>query len=186
MDDKDWPPFLNSASVNPAHWEYHAEGAANILFRYKGPRVWPFCNTRGGGEFCILRIPKVIDAPDARDTPLADEFVERVLSKVLPRSHLPCLRRIQTNDAAWHALLQQLALGCEPHRPVARQRQGRMDVYTPYIWVMRDDSRPYPNAASDTGANFVVEIKVRNTMLYELTEAEMWLHAQSSQLAVCM
>ena len=80
MDDKDWPPFLNSASVNPAHWEYHAEGAANILFRYKGPRVWPFCNTQGGGEVCILRIPKVIDAPDARDTPLADEFVEHVLS----------------------------------------------------------------------------------------------------------
>ena len=74
-----WPPVLSSTSMDPAHWAYHAEGAANMLMRYVGPHMWPFCNTLGGDEVMVLRIPKKIHASDAEQVPAADYFYHKSL-----------------------------------------------------------------------------------------------------------
>lgn len=147
-----WPPVLASASMDPAHWTYHAEGAANILVRYIGPHVWPFYNTQGADEAMVLRIPKKIHASDARQVPEADTFLSQVLVHVLPSSSLPCMRRLDVNDT-WLPFLRALAEKCEPVRPMSRKSAEGMDMSTPHIWIMRDDSRPLP------ASRLVVEIK---------------------------
>ena len=147
-----WPPVLSSASMDPAHWAYHAEGAANMLVRYVGPHMWPFCNTLGGDEVMVLRIPKKIHASDAEQVPAADIFLSQVLVHVLPSSSLPCMRRLDM-DTSWLPFLQALADKCEPVRPIFRKAAGGMDMSTPHIWMMRDDSRPLPQS------RLVVEIK---------------------------
>lgn len=147
-----WPPLLASASMDPAHWTYHAEGAANILVRYVGPHMWPFYNTLGGEEVMVLRIPKKIHASDVRQVPDADTFLSQVLVHVLPSSSLPCMRRLDMDDT-WLPFLQALAEKCEPARPMYRKSAEGMDMSTPHIWMMRDDSRPLPES------RLVVEIK---------------------------
>ena len=123
-----------------------------MLVRYVGPHMWPFCNTLGGDEVMVLRIPKKIHASDAEQVPAADIFLSQVLVHVLPSSSLPCMRRLDM-DTSWLPFLQALADKCEPVRPIFRKAAGGMDMSTPHIWMMRDDSRPLPQS------RLVVEIK---------------------------
>lgn len=123
-----------------------------MLVRYVGPHMWPFWNTQGGDEVMVLRIPKKIHASDAEQVPAADIFLSQVLVHVLPSSSLPCMRRLDM-DTSWLPFLQALADKCEPVRPIFRKAAGGMDMSTPHIWMMRDDSRPLPQS------RLVVEIK---------------------------
>lgn len=123
-----------------------------MLVRYVGPHMWPFWNTLGGDEVMVLRIPKKIHASDAEQVPAADIFLSQVLVHVLPSSSLPCMRRLDM-DTSWLPFLRALADKCEPVRPIFRKAAGGMDMSTPHIWMMRDDSRPLPQS------RLVVEIK---------------------------
>ena len=123
-----------------------------MLVRYVGPHMWPFWNTLGGDEVMVLRIPKKIHASDAEQVPAADIFLSQVLVHALPSSSLPCMRRLDM-DTSWLPFLQALADKCEPVRPIFRKAAGGMDMSTPHIWMMRDDSRPLPQS------RLVVEIK---------------------------
>ena len=62
------------------------------------------------------------------------------------------MRRLDM-DTSWLPFLQALADKCEPVRPIYRKAAGSMDMTTPHIWMMRDDSRPLPQS------RLVVEIK---------------------------
>ena len=123
-----------------------------MLVRYVGPHMWPFWNTLGGDEVMVLRIPKKIHASDAEQVPAADIFLSQVLVHALPSSSLPCMRRLDM-DTSWLPFLRALADKCEPVRPIFRKAAGGMDMSTPHIWMMRDDSRPLPQS------RLVVEIK---------------------------
>ena len=123
-----------------------------MLVRYVGPHMWPFWNTLGGDEVMVLRIPKKIHASDAEQVPAADIFLSQVLVHALPSSSLPCVRRLDM-DTSWLPFLRALADKCEPVRPIFRKAAGGMDMSTPHIWMMRDDSRPLPQS------RLVVEIK---------------------------
>lgn len=151
---KEWPPALRNTDVNAEHWEYHAEGAANIVVRYVGPNIWPFYNAHGNGEFMALRIPKVVNDKEAQHMPYADKFLSNVITHLLPAWSLPCMRRIDTDDT-WYDFLATLAQKCEQHRPTARLN-SHMDTKSSYIWVIRDDSRPPLHSHS----RIVIEIKV--------------------------
>lgn len=151
----EWPPALQSANMDVAHWAYHAEGAANILVRYIGPHVWPFINTHGDNAALVLRIPKVVNDADAQHTPRPDEFLSRVITNLLPAWSLPCMRKIDIDDT-WYDFLTALAKKCEPCRPKERLN-SQMNTQSLCIWAMRDHSRPPLHAHSP----IVIEIKVR-------------------------
>lgn len=168
-----WPPTLDDVPWVPDHWTYLAEGAANVLLRYVGPSQWPFvARDEKGTQLLALRLPKRQYKRPACQTVPVDEYIDKVISRVLPKESLPVLRRIPHDvnnepSPGLRVFLCDVAQRCEPRRPESRRKAGEIDVNTKAIWATQD----LCGSAADAPPRLVVEIKVR-----ALTDpAQMWV-----------